>query len=126
MKENASPEVINFLRKYVPEEAPGSWDDVNNEFVVPYNHEELDYSEDDIEDSLYVHKNITKADLPTEYVEIDNYQVGDQNRPATARNFAKYVPGKGLYYKMTTEPGNGGELNESAIKRMQKLANLKG
>ena len=104
LEENANPAVIDFLKRLQPEEVPGSWDDINHRFTVPYNYENLDHSEEDVEDFLYK-TGLTLADLPTEYIEIANYPVGDENFPITARNFAKFVPGKGLMYKFTTEEG---------------------
>ena len=103
------PEVVDFLYTLQPEEVPGSWDDVNNEFVAPFEYENLDYTEEDFQDDsrwmVAQDKGVELGDLPTEYIEIDTYPVGDKNRPLTARNFAKYVPGKGLMYKFTTEEG---------------------
>ena len=103
------PEVVDFLYTLQPDEVPGSWDDINHRFTVPHSYENLDYTEEDFQDdSRWANaqdKGVELGDLPTEYIEIGNYQVGDENFPITAKNFAKYVPGKGLMYKFTTEEG---------------------
>ena len=104
-----SPAVVDFFKTFQPEEAPGSWDDVNNNFVVPYSYENLDYTEEDLLDDSRVlvfkeKDGLELSDLPTEYVEFQAYSLGQVNgKEATARNFAKFVPGEGLYFKMTSE-----------------------
>jgi len=106
---NLSPGVLMFLKTFIPEEAPGSWDDVNNEFMVPYSYENLDYTEEDLLDDsrVLVFKEkygVELSDLPTEYTEFDVYSLGvNKGKETTARNFAKFVPGEGLYYKVTSE-----------------------
>ena len=90
-----NPEVVNFFYKLQPEEVPGSWDDINHRFTVPHSYENLDYTEEDFQDTTHwlnaQDKGVELRDLPTEYIEIDTYPVGDENFPVTARNFAKYV-----------------------------------
>ena len=104
-----TPAVIEFLKSMQPEEAPGSWDDVNNQFVVPYSYENMDYTEEDVLDTsttlVYMERDGMKlSDLPTEYTEFENYSLGPVNGKETiARNFAKFVPGEGLYFKVTSE-----------------------
>ena len=44
------------------------------------------------------------SDLPTEYTEFETYELTIQGGKAITRNFAKFVPGEGLYYKVTNEP----------------------
>ena len=106
---NLSPGVLMFLKTFIPEEAPGSWDDVNNEFMVPYSYENLDYTEEDLLDDSRVlafkeKDGVELSDLPKEYVEFETYSLGvNKGKETTARNFAKFVPGEGLYYKMTSE-----------------------
>lgn len=99
-----NPATIELLNKYTPEEVPGSWDDVNNKFVVPLDTEQLVWSEEDIDDMFVVDGVSVKDDLPKEYIEIDSYNVdkdtGGDNK-LMAKNFAKYVPGKGIYYRFT-------------------------
>jgi len=103
-----TPAVVNFLKAMQPEEAPGSWDDVKNDFVVPYSYENMDYTEEDLLDTsttmVFMQRDGMKlSDLPTEYTEFETYDLPTQGGTATARNFAKFVPGEGLYYKMTSE-----------------------
>ena len=104
-----SPAIIDFLKTFIPEEAPGSWDDEKNNFMVPYSYENLEYTEEDLLDDSRVlafkeKDGIELSDLPTEYVEFQTYSLGVVNgKEATARNFAKFVPGEGLYYKVTSE-----------------------
>jgi len=105
---NLSPGVLKFLKTFIPEEAPGSWDDKNNTFMVPYSYENLDYTEEDLLDDSRVlvfkeRDGVELSDLPTEYTEFDVYSLPTQKGEATARNFAKFVPGEGLYYKVTSE-----------------------
>ena len=103
-----SPDMINFFKTFIPEEAPGSWDDVRNDFMVPYSYENLDYTEEDLLDDSRVlafkeKEGIELSDLPTEYVEFETYDLPIQGGKAIARNFAKFVPGEGLYFKITSE-----------------------
>ena len=104
-----TPAIIDFFKTFQPEEAPGSWDDVNNEFMVPYSYENLDYTEEDLLDdsrtlAFKERDGVELSDLPTEYVEFETYSLGvNKGKETTARNFAKFVPGEGLYYKITSE-----------------------
>ena len=104
-----TPAVIKFLKAFEPEEAPGSWDDVNNEFTVPYSYEDLEWTEEDLLDdsSVLVFKErdgVELSDLPTEYVEFQSASLGvNKGKETTTRSFAKFVPGEGLYYKITSE-----------------------
>ena len=104
-----TPAVIDFLKTFQPEEAPGSWNDEDSEFNVPYSYENLDYTEEDLLDDSRVlafkeKDGVELSDLPKEYVEFETYSLGvNKGKETTARNFAKFVPGEGLYYKMTSE-----------------------
>jgi len=103
-----TPAVIDFLKAMQPEETPGSWDDEKGDFVVPFSHEELAYTEEDLLDTsttlVYMERDGMKlSDLPTEYTEFQTFSLPTQGGEATARNFAKFVPGEGLYYKITSE-----------------------
>ena len=106
-----SPVVVDFLQTMQPEEAPGSWDDEIGDFKVPYSHEDLVHTEEDLLDTsttlVFMEKDGLKlSDLPTEYTEFETYElpISTGNREnAIARNFAKFVPGEGLYYKVTSE-----------------------
>ena len=104
-----TPAVIDFLKTFQPEEAPGSWNDEDSEFNVPYSYENLDYTEEDLLDDSRVlafkeKDGVELSDLPTEYVEFETYSLGvNKGKETTARNFAKFVPGEGLYFKITSE-----------------------
>ena len=95
-----NPNTIELLKKYSPEDIPGSWDDANNKFVVPLDVEQLVWSEEDIDDQFAS----VKDDLPTEYIEINSFEV-DKDTPGDngliGKDFAKYVPGEGIYYRAT-------------------------
>jgi hypothetical protein len=104
-----TPVVVDFLKSFQPEDAPGSFDDEKNDFVVPYSYEDLEYTEEDLLDTsttmVYMERDGMKlSDLPTEYVEFETYELPTQGGGAIVRNFAKFVPGEGLYYKVTSEP----------------------
>ena len=98
-----------FLKAMQPEDAPGSFDDKKNDFVVPYSYENMDYTEEDLLDTsttrVFMQRDgMELSDLPTEYTEYETYELPIQGGKAIARNFAKFVPGEGLYYKVTSEP----------------------
>jgi len=97
-----NPKTIELLKKYSPEEVPGSWDDENHKFVFPLDVEQLVWEEEDIDDL----PGIVKDDLPTEYIEIDSFEI-DKDIPGDkeliAKDFAKYVPGEGIYYRATID-----------------------
>ena len=105
-----TPAVVDYLGAMQPEDAPGSWDDVKNDFVVPYSYENMDYTEEDVLDTsttmVYMERDGMKlSDLPTEYTEFETYELPlSGGKKAIARNFAKFVPGEGLYFKITSEP----------------------
>ena len=91
-----------------PEDTPGSFDDEKNDFVVPFSYEELIYTEEDLLDTsttrVFMQRDgMELSDLPTEYTEFQTFSLPTQGGEATARNFAKFVPGEGLYYKATSE-----------------------
>ena len=120
-----SPVVVDFLQTMQPEEAPGSWDDEIGDFKVPYSHEDLVHTEEDLLDTsttlVFMEKDGLKlSDLPTEYTEFETYELpmstGNKGN-AIARNFAKFIPGEGLYYKVTSEY----PLNEDQMKNLAKL-----
>ena len=103
-----TPAVVEYLKTIQPEEVPGSWDDVNNEFVVPLSYEELAWSEEDLLDMsttlVFMERDGMKlSDLPTEWTEFETFDLPTNKGKALARNFAKFVPGEGLYYKVTSE-----------------------
>ena len=91
------PEVVDFLYRLQPDEVPGSWDEVNHEFVAPFEYENVDVSEENFQDDsrwmVAQDNGVTLEDLPTEYIELDNYPLDDEHRSLRARNFAKYFPG---------------------------------
>ena len=107
-----SPVVVDFLKAMMPDDIPGSFDDEKNDFVVPFSYEDLVHTEEDLLDTsttlVYMERDGLKlSDLPTEYVEFETYDLPISTGKggfATARNFAKFVPGEGLYYKVTSEP----------------------
>ena len=121
------PKVAAILSKNVPDEIEGSFDDAKMQFVAPFDSEELVIADGpDLLDELgSPESGLTPKDLPTEYVEIPpssfegiDYKgfrgnpnllptdgsLGDNTgRNLESRTYAKYVPGKGLMYKFTTE-----------------------
>ena len=103
-----TPAVIDFLKAMKPEDTPGSFDDAKNDFVVPFSYEDLVYTEEDLLDTSTTKVSMERdgmklSDLPTEYVEFETFSLPTQGGKATTRNFAKFVPGEGLYYKTTSE-----------------------
>ena len=104
-----TPAVVDFLKAMMPEDIPGSFDDEKNDFVVPFSYEDLVHTEEDLLDTsttlVYMERDGMKlSNLPTEYTEFETFSLPTQGGEATARNFAKFVPGEGLYYKVTNEP----------------------
>lgn len=113
-----TPAVVDFLKAMMPEDIPGSFDDEKNDFVVPFSYEDLVHTEEDLLDTsttlVYMERDGMKlSDLPTEYVEFETYELPIQGGKAIARNFAKFVPGEGLYYKVTSEEPKGETVKEA-------------
>ena len=106
-----SPVVVDFLQAMQPDDIPGSWDDEKGDFAVPFSYEDLVHTEEDLLDTsttlVYMERDGMKlSDLPTEYTEYETYELPlsiGKEKKAIARNFAKFVPGKGLYFKVTSE-----------------------
>jgi len=120
MEEN---EIQDFLSRQLPEEWPGSWtgDMMTGTFTAPYEHIMLATDQDDVEDYFYGEEEMIDQ-LPTEWVKVEEYTTGKHNGiDYQVMNFAKYVPGEGVYVAATTDE-IGGSVNEIADTNTGEIA----
>lgn len=87
-----------FLSNNMPEEWYGSWDNEANTYVAPYEKIELVVDDQDLPDS-----GIDPSQLPTDWVKFAEYSDMNNGQNYKMMNFAKYVPGEGLYMGVTTD-----------------------
>lgn len=116
-------EIQDFLSRQIPEEWPGSWtgDMTTGTFTAPYEHIMLATDQDDVEDYFYENEEMI-GQLPTEWVKVDEFKTAPHNGvDYQVMNFAKYVPGEGVYVAATTDE-IGGSVNEIADTNTGEIA----
>ena len=127
IKENASQlpkdapameknEIQDFLSRQIPEEWPGSWTgDINTgTFTAPYEHVMLATDQEDVEDYFYEREEMINQ-LPTEWVKVEEFTTGEHDGiDYQVMNFAKYVPGEGVYVAATTD-AIGQQIREASM-----------
>jgi len=107
--------IQDFLSRQLPEEWPGSWtgDYKTGNFTAPYKHIMHATDQEDVEDYFYEEEEMINQ-LPTEWVKVEEYTTGAHNGiDFMVMNFAKYVPGEGIYVAATTDEIGG--LNENEL-----------
>ena len=98
-------EIQDFLSRQFPDEWPDSWtgDLMTGTFKAPYEHIMLATNQEDVED-YFSGKEEMINQLPTEWVKVEEFTTkGRGGEDFQVMNFAKYVPGKGIYAAATTD-----------------------